>query len=129
MSVHRQVSAPWHPKASSSGCVYEHVLVAERALGRFLPNGAEVHHADENPRHNANRNLVICQDKAYHKLLHARARVVRLGGDPDAQRICSLGQHLAPFSAFNRRSACVGTGLQSACRACMETARRRRKAA
>lgn len=130
MSIHRQVSALRlnHPRASSSGCVYEHVLIAEDALGRYLPEGAEVHHVDGNPKNNARTNLVICQDKAYHKLLHVRSRVLRAGGNPDSDRICSLGKHLAPLSAFNRRRGNVGTGLQTACRACMESARRRRKA-
>lgn len=52
----------------------EHVLVAERALGKPLPKGAEVHHVDENPSNNDPSNLVICPDAAYHKLLHQRQR-------------------------------------------------------
>ena len=51
-----------------------HVDVAEKALGKPLPNGAEVHHIDENPSNNAPSNLVICPDVAYHKLLHQRQR-------------------------------------------------------
>ena len=109
--------------------MYEHILIAERALGRYLPDGAEIHHVDENKRNNANRNLVICQDSAYHKLLHVRTRVLKAGGDPDTERICSLGKHLAAVTAFNRRTANVGTGVQSACRACMGAARKRWKPA
>lgn len=65
-----------------------HVVIAERALGRRMPAGAEVHHVDGNKHNNARTNLVICQDRAYHFLLHARARVVRAGGDPNTQRVC-----------------------------------------
>ena len=85
---HVQASAPHHPKASASGCVYRHILVAEKALGRLLPKGAQVHHVDGNPRNNSNRNLVICQDMAYHKLLHYRTRVVKAGGNPNTDKFC-----------------------------------------
>lgn len=53
---------------------YEHILVAEKALGKPLPRGAIVHHIDENKSHNANTNLVICPDQSYHMLIHKRMR-------------------------------------------------------
>lgn len=68
---------PDHPRANSVGYVYEHIVIAERALGHPLPDGAVVHHFDENKSNNGNGNLVICQDEAYHHLLHARQRAVR----------------------------------------------------
>ncbi|HDR9834275.1 TPA: HNH endonuclease [Burkholderia multivorans] len=51
----------------------QHIHIAEKALGKELPNGAQVHHVDENPQNNAPENLVICPDQAYHSLLHQRA--------------------------------------------------------
>jgi hypothetical protein len=45
---------------------------AELALGKPLPPGAEVHHADGSVADDA--PLVICQDRAYHMLLHKRMR-------------------------------------------------------
>jgi len=54
----------------------EHVLVAERALGRTLPIGAEVHHVDGDGMNNAGTNLVICPSRAYHRLLHVRQRAL-----------------------------------------------------
>lgn len=51
-----------------------HQRVAERALGKPLPAGAEIHHVNGDPKDNRPANLVICQDAAYHDLLHARAR-------------------------------------------------------
>jgi hypothetical protein len=53
---------------------FEHVLIAEKALGKPLPKGAQVHHLNERKGDNRNRNLVVCPDDAYHKLLHKRAR-------------------------------------------------------
>jgi hypothetical protein len=112
-----KVQAAEHPKAQN-GCVPEHVIVAERALGRLIPAGAEIHHVDDNPRNNTNRNLVICQDKAYHKLLHTRARVVRAGGDPNRERICSTCRALKPFDDFTRQARNKNDGIGRMCGEC-----------
>jgi hypothetical protein len=107
-----------HPRANSKGEVYEHVQIAERALGRYLPTGAEIHHVDENPSNNAQTNLVICQDKAYHKLLHVRARIVRAGGNPNTHLICSKCGEPKPLEMFSMNRGNKGTGRQNACRPC-----------
>jgi hypothetical protein len=52
--------------------IYEHIFKAERALGKPLPKGVLVHHLDGDGTNNDNTNLVICQNKAYHRLLHMR---------------------------------------------------------
>lgn len=89
----------------------EHVMVAERALGKPLPKGAQVHHVDENRRNNAPSNLVICQDQKYHYLLHVRAVVRRHGGDPNTQGWCSRCGRLKPLAQFNK-------GQRQNCRQC-----------
>lgn len=58
---------------SGGRSVLEHVAIAERAIGKRLPQGAQVHHVDGNRANNAASNLVVCPDAAYHQLLHVRA--------------------------------------------------------
>lgn len=113
------VRAPWHPRAERSQCVAEHVLIAERALGRFLPDGAEVHHVDGDKKNNANRNLVICQDNVYHALLHFRAAVRARGGDPNTDKWCPKCGATKALSDFALRRANQSHGRSSYCLACL----------
>ena len=62
---------------------FEHVRVAEKALGKPLPTGAVVHHVNENPADNSSSNLVICPSAGYHMLLHQRMRAFAACGHYD----------------------------------------------
>lgn len=64
---------PGHPKAIR-GYVYEHIAIAEKALGKLLPQKAVIHH-------HSPEQLVICQDQAYHLLLHKRQRAYEACGN------------------------------------------------
>lgn len=97
------VHAPENPRANSSGHVNNCVIVAEKALGRYLPKEARVHHINEIKPDDSNSNLVICEDENYHRLIHARTRVVRAGGDPDTQKICSSCKAALSFESFYSR--------------------------
>jgi hypothetical protein len=77
------VPTPPDQTLTATGYSYEHVSIAEKALGKPLPSSARVHHADEDKANNANNNLVICQDDAYHFLLHARKRALLACGNPN----------------------------------------------
>ena len=63
----------------------QHVLVAERALGKDLPKGAVVHHVNEIKSDNRPENLVICPNESYHRLLHKRQREYNLRGRCDLE--------------------------------------------
>lgn len=80
------VLVPDHPRCNRDGYVMEHLLVAARALGRPLPDDVEVHHVNEGKADNRNQNLVICQDHAYHMLLHRRAKAYRATGNPNSRK-------------------------------------------
>ena len=69
------VYAPSHPRSMGWGHTYvaEHIFLAEKALGKSLPLGAQVHH-------HTPEQLVICQDCSYHNLLHLRQRALRACG-------------------------------------------------
>jgi len=84
-----QVYARGNPSSNHRGYIFEHILIAERILGKRLPDGATVHHVNRNPADNRPGNLVICQDNSYHQLLHKRARAYEAVGDPSALR-CGL---------------------------------------
>jgi hypothetical protein len=62
---------------------WAHIVIAERALGRPLPTGVQVHHVDYDRSNNAPGNLVICPSAAYHKLLHVRTDALNACGHPD----------------------------------------------
>lgn len=103
-----------------------HIAVAETALGKPLPSGADVHHVDGNARNNSGSNLVICQDRAYHMLLHVRTRVRQAGGNPNTDRLCTTCMRPQAFGAFHKDSANLSNGLRPKCRACQKASDRAR---
>ena len=77
--VYINILLPEHPRATPSGYVYEHILIAERVLGKPLPGGAVIHHHDGYSEA-AKKKIVICENHAFHQILHARQRALRGGG-------------------------------------------------
>lgn len=65
---------------------YEHIHLAEKALGKPLPKGAIVHHMNKKPWDNETPfNLIVCPDQAYHLLLHRRMKELGYGqSNPNA---------------------------------------------
>jgi len=74
------VYAPDSWRSNPLGYVYEHFVVVERAMGKRLRKGAEVHHVNGDRADNRNKNLVVCHDRPYHRLLHRRARLLAATG-------------------------------------------------
>jgi len=79
---------PSHTRANTHGYVPEHILVAEKVLGKPLPKGVVIHHVDGNRSNNLPFNLVICQDDGYHHLLHWRERALKACGHANWRKCC-----------------------------------------
>lgn len=83
-----------------------HRVRAEKALGHALPDGAQVHHVDGTK--NETSQLVICPNASYHRMLHARTRIIKAGGNPNTDRICRCCKQLKPLSVFIESIASSG---------------------
>lgn len=74
-----------------------------KVLGKPLPSKSIVHHVDEDTLNDSNDNLVLCQDKKYHELLHMRMRSFRATGDPHLIRCCYCDRWLSESSFYPSR--------------------------
>lgn len=80
MHGYRYIFTKNHPRTESHGYVPEHVLVIEKAIGKYLPKGSIPHHVNGERSDNRKVNLVLCQDYAYHNFIHARIRAFKACG-------------------------------------------------
>jgi hypothetical protein len=71
-----------HPR-EHNGQVAVHILKAEIALGKSLPSKAQIHHVDYDKYNSDNTNLVVCENQAYHYLLHKRTDALKACGNPN----------------------------------------------
>ena len=120
MERSKRATVTWYRRANNGQML--HRMRAEQALGKPLPVGAIVHHADGSRADNA--PLVICQDAAYHKLLHMRMRIKAAGGDPNTDKICSACKRVKDRSQFWANPK-APLGVNSCCKDCMSQQNRR----
>lgn len=117
MMTDLQTTAQWRTKGTGNITKYgylrrgeggkrkfEHVRIAEKALGREMPPGAVVHHGDGDPTNNRFGNLVICPNQSYHRLLHTRMDAFDACGNPDWRKcwICGVYSPLTELKVYNR---------------------------
>lgn len=95
-----RVNRPDHPRADNKGYVPEHHLVVEEKIGRVIPEGAVVHHVNGDPGDNRPENLVVCEDQAYHLLLHQRQRALESCGHAGWRKCGYCGEYDHPESMF-----------------------------
>jgi hypothetical protein len=77
------VLKPGHPRTGTRGYVYEHVLVMEAKIGRYLEPQEVVHHIDGDKANNAPQNLLLCKDHIDHMKVHAEAKAIFASGNKD----------------------------------------------
>lgn len=115
-----------HPRQDEGGYVLEHLLVVERAMGKPLPQTAIIHHVNTNQKDNRPSNLVVCEDQAYHMLLHQRLRAFYACGHASwiKCKFCKLYDD--PSRMFMRRAK--NGKLQTYHRTCRNEYERKRRA-
>lgn len=65
---------PSHPFANKDGCVYEHRLVTEDRIGRFLTDKEEVHHINSIKSDNRPENLLLLSISE-HRRIHTSGSI------------------------------------------------------
>lgn len=99
-----------------------HRLLAEEVLGRTLTSNEIVHHIDEDRTNFTRSNLLICT-RGYHKELHTRMKLQKLGVDWRTHKICGKCKEPKFLDKFY---ACKGrfNGVKEWCKVCFEANRR-----
>ena len=108
------IQAPNNSRAMIHGYVYEHILVAEKVLGKPFPVGAVVHHIDGNASNNEHSNLVICENNAYHLILHRKKRSLEASGHANWRKCWICKQYDAPDKLYIKARACYHRTCQTA---------------
>lgn len=110
----------------------EHIVIAVFAFGGPLPVGYEVHHVNERKDDNHPENLIICETRRLHRLLHAVPELLEQCewlGEPDASvrlfrafeppgaNFCIRCKRCKPLADFQRSRKYV-SGVRGECALC-----------
>lgn len=69
---YKEIYLPNHHRSKQNGCVDEHIIIAEKILGRKIKEKEVVHHIDNNKTNNNEDNLMIFVSSSDHIKYHKR---------------------------------------------------------
>lgn len=118
------VCVPHHPR-NHKGQVRQSIIVAEKALGKILPEGAIIHHVNGDVADDRPRNLVICENQSYHQLLHMRARAIKACSHATWRKCQFCGEWDDPENLYIPPKR--GSAFHRVCHSIYEKARKERK--
>jgi Pyruvate/2-oxoacid:ferredoxin oxidoreductase delta subunit len=109
---------PEHPSSNKWGFVYEHILVAEKKLGRNLLPKEVIHHIDGNVENNDPANIEILPNHSAHKRLHDQIRLLKSGIDRNKEKQCAKCKQIKPLDNFSPTTNRGNATLSSYCKPC-----------
>lgn len=74
--MYKEIYKPQHHRAKTNGMVDEHLLIAEKRIGRELKKYEVVHHLDENKNNNDINNIVVFINNSNHIRFHKNGIMV-----------------------------------------------------
>lgn len=102
------LNIPDHHRASTDGYVYEHVVLAEKYIGRSLKPEEVVHHENEIKDDNSIENLKIFRTSSDHTRYHNTGIKVMMDDGtyiaPEIKRLLSCEQCGSTFEFKSKRS-------------------------
>jgi len=107
---------PGHHREDDKHYVLEHIIIAENVLGKPILKCTPIHHIDRTPANNKNNNLVICENKAYHGLLHQRQRAYDACGNPHWRKCCICKKYDDPANLYFNPNPNAGAPRHRLCR-------------
>lgn len=93
---------PDHPTGSNY-YVKRCRLIVEKAIGHCLGSKIPVHHVNEKRLDDRNSNLVVCENLAYHFLLHLRKKALDACGNPHYRKCTYCKEYDDPKKLFFAR--------------------------
>lgn len=103
---------PDHPK-SNGGSIKRAWLVAERVFGKPLPLRAVIHHVNGIRNDDRPSNLVVCENRSYHNIIHERQVALKACGNPNWRKCWICQKYDDPKNLYQKRN---GSGEHHKCR-------------